>query len=309
LNNLQMQSQQLADSATRDRDRLQAIERQIADLSAPDAVDEAAVVDSTGMVKGGTTAQQLAAARVTLAQMQQRLTPEHPDISRMKRVIRDLEKRAEAEAADAPVSPEASKPRTPAEVARRARLRQLQEDAEAARKSIAEKEEAEARLHAAQGVYQGRADAAPTRETELIELTRDYDTIQKLYTGLLAKNEESKLAVNLETRQIGEQFRILDPARVPEKPFSPDRLRLNAAGGAAGVLIGLGLIFLFEWRDTSLKTDEDVKIALSLPVLALVPLMQTDREMVRARRRRWAIGLAAAVCLCLVVAAIWVLEV
>ncbi len=81
--------------------------------------------------------------------------------------------------------------------------------------------------------------------------------------------------MNLETRQIGEQFRILDPARVPERPFSPNRLRLNTAGALAGLVLGAAFVFLLEWRDTSLKTDDDVKIALSLPVLALVPFMQT----------------------------------
>ncbi len=122
LSNLQMQSQQLVDSEARDRDRLQNIEAQIADLTSPEALQEDAVVDAAGgTVKGGTTAQQLAAARSALAQMELRLKPEHPDIARMKRIIRDLEKRADAEAADAPVSPEASKPRTPAEVGASAR--------------------------------------------------------------------------------------------------------------------------------------------------------------------------------------------
>ena len=310
LSNLQMQSQQLVDSEARDRDRLHYIETQIADLTSPEALQDDPVVDASGgTVKGGTTAQQLAAANSALAQMELRLKPEHPDIARMKRIIRDLQKRADAEAADAPVSPEASRPRTPAEAVRRSRIKQLQEEAESVRKSIVEKGEEQKRLHAASGLYQGRADAAPTRETELIELMRDYETIQKMYTGLLAKNEESKLAVNLETRQIGEQFRILDPARVPERPFSPDRLKLNTAGALAGLVFGAAFVFLLEWRDTSLKTDEDVKMALSLPVLALVPFMQTDRELRRDRRRRWALGLAGATCVGLLIAAIWVLKV
>jgi len=52
-----------------------------------------------------------------------------------------------------------------------------------------------------------------------------------------------------------------------------------------------------------------VKMALSLPVLALVPFMQTDRELRRDRRRRWALGLAGATCVGLLIAAIWVLKV
>jgi hypothetical protein len=86
-------------------------------------------------------------------------------------------------------------------------------------------------------------------------------------------------------------------------------LKLNTAGALAGLVFGAAFVFLLEWRDTSLKTDEDVKMALSLPVLALVPFMQTDRELRRDRRRRWALGLAGATCVGLLIAAIWVLKV
>ena len=55
----------------------------------------------------------------------------------------------------------------------------------------------------------------PKRESELVELTRDYTTLQTTYQSLLAKREESKIAANLERRNIGEQFKVLDPARVP----------------------------------------------------------------------------------------------
>jgi outer membrane lipoprotein SlyB len=87
--------------------------------------------------------------------------------------------------------------------------------------------------------YQARVDAAPTRESELVALTRDYDTLQKVYTNLLAKKEDSKVAANLERRQAGEQFRVLDPARLPERPFSPNRMRMNLMGAVAGLAVGL----------------------------------------------------------------------
>jgi polysaccharide chain length determinant protein (PEP-CTERM system associated) len=309
LNNIQMQVQSLVDSIARDRDRLQLIERQLADLSSPES-EEAAVVDAgTGTVEGGTTEQQLMAARNRLSQLELRLKPEHPDIARIKRVIRDLEKRAEDEALQEPLSAETRKPRTPAEAARRIRVKQLQEESEALVKTIAYKEKEEKRLRASSSAYQARAEAAPTRETELIELMRDYSTLQELYAGLLAKNEESKLAVNLESRQIGEQFRILDPARVPERPFSPNRLRLNAMGTFAGVAVGLAFVLLLEWRDTSLKTDEDIKTVLGLPVLALVPLLITRADQVRARKRRLIAGSAVVLVLALAAgAAFWVLR-
>jgi len=188
-------------------------------------------------------------------------------------------------------------------------VRQLEEDRELLRKAIAEKEQDQKKIQQLAGTYQQRIEAAPTRETELIELSRDYETLQKLYTNLLSKSEESKIAVNLESRQIGWQFRIIDPARVPAKPFSPDRLRLNLAGTALGLMLGLGLVVLLEWRDTSLKTDDDVKVSLGLPVLALVPFMRTTVDQRRTRLRRWAVGVASVVVLATVAAAAyWVLR-
>ena len=309
LSNSQMQVQSLVDSMARDRDRLQLIERQIAELTAPDPEEDTIVDAGSGTIRGGTTQQQLATARSTLSQLELRLKPEHPDIGRMKRLIRDLEKRADAEALQEPVSPEARRPRTPAELARRARVKQLQQDSESLTKIIAYKEAEEKRLRGMAATYQARAEAAPTRETELIELMRDYSTLQNLYASLLGKNEESKLAVNLESRQIGEQFRILDPARVPERPFSPDRLRLNGMGTLGGVAFGLAFVLLLEWRDTSLKNDDDVRVATGLPVLAFVPVLVTRLDKQRARRRRIFAGLATAITLLVVAAAAyWVIR-
>jgi polysaccharide chain length determinant protein (PEP-CTERM system associated) len=307
VNSLQGQARLVADSLGRDRDRLQLIERQLADLTSPSAaLSEPIVAKAGGTGTGGSTQQQLAAAREELSALALRLKPEHPDIARMNRTIRDLEAKAEAEALAAPLTPEAHQPRTPAELARLKQIRLLEEDAALLRSSIEEKEADQKRVREATTVYQQRADAAPTRETELIELTRDYDTLQKLYTTLLAKNEESKLAVNLETRQIGEQFRILDPARVPMRPFSPNRLQLNALGTALGLALGFGLVLLIEWRDTSLKNDDDVRFALGVPVLALVPMMRTPAEVRRARRWRLAMaGVSAVVVVGTVGATAW----
>ena len=161
-------------------------------------------------------------------------------------------------------------------------------------RQIAYKEAEERRLRGVIATYQARVEAAPKRESELIELTRDYTTLQQLYTGLLAKREDSKIAANLERRQAGEQFRILDPARVPEQPFSPNRTRMNLMGAIAGLALGLGLVALLEYRDTTLRTDDDVLSTLNLPVLAVIPLLVTSVDDRRQKRRRWAAVAAAA---------------
>ena len=115
--------------------------------------------------------------------------------------------------------------------------------------------------------------------------------------------EESKLAAEVEQRQIGEQFRLLDPARLPEKPFRPNRQVINLGGAALGLALGIVLVTLLEWRDSSFRTDDEVSTLLTLPVLAVVPLMQSDDDRARAKRRRLVmnVGLGSTVIGCLAV--------
>ena len=144
------------------------------------------------------------------------------------------------------------------------------------------------------------------RETELIALTRDYTTISQQYSQLLAKTEDAKMAADLEARQSGEQFRLLEPARVPERPFSPNRPRLIFMGVALGVAFGCALVLLLEYRDRSLRTDEDVMLALALPVLAVIPRMTNRRERSALRRRNYVIAAAGAMMVaCIGVIYVW----
>jgi len=147
------------------------------------------------------------------------------------------------------------------------------------------REAEEQRLRGVMTAYEARVEAAPTRESELIELTRDYTTLQQVYTNLLAKREDSKVAANLERRQAGEQFRVLDPAGGPERPFSPNRMSMYTMGAMAGLAIGLGSVALLEYRDTTLRTDDDVVIAVSLPVLAMIPMNGHHRRATEADAR------------------------
>jgi capsular polysaccharide biosynthesis protein len=174
---------------------------------------------------------------------------------------------------------------------------------------LAARQTEEEKLRNNRSAYQARVDAAPARETELIELTRDYDILKNSYNELLRKNENSKLAVNLERREIGEQFKIVDAARLPERPVSPDRPRLIGMGAMIGLGIGLAIVGLLEYRDSTLKTEPDVIASLALPVLALIPAMVTRAEERRRTRRRRLVALGSAAVLAVAAgAAAWKLE-
>ena len=85
-----------------------------------------------------------------------------------------------------------------------------------------EKQAEEKRLRGLMADYQGRVEATAERESELTSLMRDYDTLRKTYDGLLAKQEDSKVAANLERGQIGEQFRTLDPRAASREADQPE---------------------------------------------------------------------------------------
>ena len=266
------------------------LQRELADLSSTEAQLASGARPEMDALELP-AAVRLAAVRKALSQTQVRLTAEHPDVIRMKRLAAELEQRVEAEELASPLSRETADSALPTD-----RLGALHNELQNLDQRIARKNVEEQRLRRLAASYQSRLEAMPSRETELAELMRDYSTLQNMYSDLLAKNEQSKIAANLERRQIGEQFKVLDPARPAEKPFSPNRTQINLLGGVAGLLLGVGLITLLEYRDSSFRTEGDVTQVLALPVLAQIPRIVTPSERHGHIRRRWkfatAVGLA-----------------
>jgi protein tyrosine kinase modulator len=299
IQNTQLQLQALVESLARDRDRKLMLERLHADAAAeplpsplvasPPAPGGQIESSAAGAIL--TPQQQLDAARSTLERLSLRLTPEHPDIVRTKRSIEELERKIKAEPAKASgVSPGTE---SPEELQRRERLRQMRAELESLDRQIAFKESEERRLRSSVSDYQLRIAAVPALESEWIALSRDYDTLKEAYQKLLAKSEDSKVAADLERRQIGEQFRIVDPPSIPVRPISPDRAKINAAGAGLGLLLGFALVGLLELRDSSFRTEAEVVKLLDLPVLAQIPTVETPMD-VQARRRRKLLSSAAA---------------
>jgi polysaccharide chain length determinant protein (PEP-CTERM system associated) len=294
---LQMQLQAHVESLARDRDRKLLLERLYNDMLQNPPVPPAAIV------QGGPTAvpvpisasQQLEIERARLMALEQRFRPDHPDIRRSKATIVDLEVRVKAEAATKASSPGevAAVTGTPEQQAYQERLAERRAEIESLNRQITFKEGQEVKLRAQVGDYQNRIESIPGIESEWIALSRDYTTLQTNYNTLLTKSEDSKIAANLERQQIGEQFRILDEARVPTRPIGPLRLEINGIATGIGLLIGIGLLALLEIRDTTFRTEAEVLEVLALPVIALVPYVQSTADVAQERRKRRWLSLAA----------------
>jgi len=126
-------------------------------------------------------------------------------------------------------------------------------------------------------LYQRRIEETPKREEELSLLMRDYDLLRTNYQSLLDKKIQSQMAENLERKQQGEQFKVLDPARTPEKPVRPDRDRILLIGAAIGLMSGLGLAYFRETWNQKFHTEAEVEHFLGIPVIAVIPNLKEDK--------------------------------
>jgi polysaccharide chain length determinant protein (PEP-CTERM system associated) len=121
---------------------------------------------------------------------------------------------------------------------------------------------------------QARLQLSPGIQEEYRQLTRDHQTALDFYNSLLKKQKESAIATDLERQQQSEQFRVLDPANLPDTPSFPDPLKFYGGGTGGGLVLGLGIIALVEIRDKKLRTERDVQYFLELPTLALIPYVE-----------------------------------
>lgn len=299
LQNLQFRVQTIVDSINHDRDQRVGLERQLADLAieaqtAPPPAPAPVSSDPTAVGTGSTSAQ-LDTLRKNLQMLLLRYKPDHPDVQTLQKRIKSLEAKLQEEELEKPLSQIVpDRPATPEEAARSNQAKELQNQLVNLDLDLKTKQAEQKRLEALIATYETRLSNTPRCEAELTALTRPAETLRAYYNGLLAKQKDSNMAANMEQRGNGERFQIIDPARLPERPFSPNRPYINLGGALAGLAVGIALIGLLEYRDMSFRSEADVVMCLSLPVLALVPFMSTSKERRQAQRRRLVLSCGAA---------------
>jgi polysaccharide chain length determinant protein (PEP-CTERM system associated) len=223
---------------------------------------------------GGEGGYELAQLKEQLERLKLKYTEKHPDVLLVKRRIRELEERMAEESAAREAEPEEALPELPVLPAidfQQVQLDNLQSSLKRQRKELDE-------INQQIGIYKKRVADTPQREEEMLSIRRDYNNINRLYQSLLNRKLESEIAVNMERRQKGEQFRILDSARLPEKPISPDMQKLFLLYLGAGLVVGGGIVFLLEYLDTSFKRPVDIEEDLGVSVLCAVPIILNARQ-------------------------------
>jgi succinoglycan biosynthesis transport protein ExoP len=168
---------------------------------------------------------------------------------------------------------------------------------------IAKHKEEMQRLNKQVGTFQGKLSAIPVREQEMTQLVRDYEISKAHYGQLLGQQLSAETATQLEIRQKGEKFEVLDPGQVAERPSRPNRTLINSAGAVGGLILGILAAVATEMLGISITSAEDLSAAVGVPVLEVIPLILTRVDR-RRRTKRVLFASVSAVATTIVVVAI-----
>lgn len=228
---------------------------------------------------GGVGNPRLEIKKRELETLLQSYSNKHPDVVRLRKEIQGLE--AEKKEAPASNSANPSKTATSSVNPLKQVLQTQISDIDAEIQTLRSQHE---RLRSQIGTIQARVDNTSINGIELSKISRGYEITLRKYQDLLGKSLESELSENMEKKQKGEQFQILDPANYPLKPVRPNRPMIVLFGLIAGLAGGVGLAFIWDTLDTSFKRSDELAGYVNIPLLATIPALVTRGTVLDERR-------------------------
>jgi polysaccharide biosynthesis transport protein len=268
-----------------------------------------------GLGRGGTSAtspevldKELLDLRTRLADARSRYTEDFPDVVSLEKKIADtenLKKEIEvAIAANQKAAKEVGATGTPSTDEDRydssPPIMQIRSQLKANELEIKDYQRHAGEIESEMATYRARLNMTPQTEQELTDISRGYEEAKANYNSLLQKQEQSQLATSLEHRQQGEQFRIVDPPSLPDKPSSPNHLLVSLVGLALGLGIGFCLAVLLELTNVRVWHERDLEGLVPGRVLVGIPHLSTPGEDRRRAVFRW-LELGAAVGMIIVI--------
>jgi polysaccharide chain length determinant protein (PEP-CTERM system associated) len=260
------------------RDRQSKVYLQSMAGLAPQTID----LDQQGTGTKSPYETQLQKLEVQMKDLQVRYGPNYPDVRKLRTEINRLKAKAESEkpeteapAADPQVSTVSHQAHNPVV---EAEVNKLDQD-------IADQTKVQADLEKQIQYHVGKLQQVPVFEQQIAGLMRDYDSIRNHYNQLQAKKLDTAMASELETHEAGERFEVLDPAVPPEGPAGPKRGFMIGGGLFFGLLCGIGVAFLVEVSDESVRHEREAAQIFGKPVLAGIPKITSVQERIRSRWR------------------------
>lgn len=229
-----------------------------------------------------------------IEQLKVAYTDDHPDVIRAKRQLARAEElaqikiqRAREEAIRKGKNPdEAEADATDLQLAAaKQSLERVSKNIKETRANIKGYERDRAQIQAEVDKLASYVKNAPNIAEQLTELTRGYEELNTAYQKMHAKWLEAKMSANLERTQRGEQFEVVDPAEVPDQPYQPNVKRVIPFSLGLAMALGLGLTFGLAYLDTSFTSIEQTEEATALPVLVVIPPLDTFKEVEKKKRK------------------------
>jgi hypothetical protein len=112
----------------------------------------------------------------------------------------------------------------------------------------------------------------------LASIDRENDILTQEIMELEKKEQQSGLVADIQQRDQGQQFRLIDPPNLPTLPSSPKRLRINLTGIGAGIALGIALAFFMDTRTRYFYTEQQLNQRFPMALTMGVPLLPTPRE-------------------------------
>ena len=234
--------------------------------------------------------QELEQLRSELVALSGRDTAHHPDVVRVKEQIAAAEKLKRdmdtgiktGKAEELPNG--AGRPKSLADLQAISPMLQIEGEVKSNTLEIANRQQEVRDIQRQIELYQNRLNLTPVREQQLAAITRDHDQSRANYESLLNKKMQSEMATNLEKRQEGEQFRIIDPPNFPQRPYWPNRFKFSLVGLVFGMMLALGITTWVEITDDRVYSQSDLESVTPVPILIAIPILATAREQERQLR-------------------------
>lgn len=224
--------------------------------------------------------QQIVALRNTLAQQRSMLSDAHPQIRALEARIEALEnERMQVSATTGEVVDPGA-----------AQTRRLKRQLELIENQINLLDERKKEAEASSARLRTSIERTPQSEIALSSLQRRMSALQDQQERATAKLAEAATGEKLEVNRQAERFIVIEQAQVPTSPIAPKRILIAAAGAAASIAVGLGLVVLLELLNSSIRSSSDLQRRVNLRPIVVVPYIKTRREVLN--RRLWLIVIA-----------------
>lgn len=147
-----------------------------------------------------------------------------------------------------------------------------------------------------------RAQRIQEVEAQFQKLTRDYQVNQTIYQDLLRRRENARVSMNLNSEQQGLTLRVVEPAYFSHQPSGPRLMHFALGGLILGAALPLGVLFGFLTLDPRVRTPASISHQMGLPMLTVIPHMDTPQEAAAERRGLLLSGLVVLLTVAAVVA-------